>query len=321
MITIFFINYQLYIILLTQLKFPAILGYKTLSIIFDYALAFIIGHITANLHQKNQTFYFLSGYSLTLFLPTVILNSAYWGQADAIYAFFAITAIFYLIKGNYTLAFICLGLALALKLQALFILPIFGLIYIMRKEFSFLYFALIPLILYLTAVPALFMGRDFSAPFIIYQKQAGSYHFLSSGFNFWAIIGGENYFQLHSFAVLFTLTLITLGLGYIWSTYPKTLTPELIITMTVWCVWTCVMFFPSMHERYGFIAEVLIIPLITKNKYMFIPLTLMLIPVLMGYSTFLFNTGMHNNMYIALLYLFGYFIFSALLFSQCKLSE
>lgn len=80
MITIFFINYQLYIILLTQLKFPAILGYKTLSIIFDYALAFIIGHITANLHQKNQTFYFLSGYSLTLFLPTVILNSAYWGK-------------------------------------------------------------------------------------------------------------------------------------------------------------------------------------------------------------------------------------------------
>lgn len=81
------------------------------------------------------------------------------------------------------------------------------------------------------------------------------------------------------------------------------------------------MFFPSMHERYGFIAEVLIIPLITKNKYMLIPLTLMLIPVLIGYSAFLFNTGMHNNMYIALLYLFGYFIFSALLFSQRKLSE
>lgn len=107
------------------------------------------------------------------------------GQADTIYAFFGITAIFYLIKGDYTLAFICLGLALALKLQALFILPIFGLIYIMRKIFSFLYFALIPLILYLTALPALFMGRDFSAPLTIYHKQAGSYHFLSSGFHHW----------------------------------------------------------------------------------------------------------------------------------------
>lgn len=307
--------YQMYIVVITKMKLSATFGYKILSILFDYGLAVIIGFLSVFLFDtKNKNIIFLSGYSFTLFLPTVILNSSYWGQADSIYSFFAICSLLFLLRNKYLFSFISLGIAFGFKLQTVFILPVFLLVYLIKKNFSIFYFLLIPLTMYFIYIPSFIFGRSILSPISVYMNQVSEYKLLSSGINFWGIFGNGDYHNLHLFAIMLTLSILTMGLSYVWITHENNIDSEYIVQLTVWCIWTCVMFLPSMHERYGFIAELLMVPLLIKDRRMFLPFILMLIPVLSWYSVFLFNTVISNTTYISMVYLLGYLSFSYLIF-------
>ncbi len=79
------------------------------------------------------------------------------------------------------------------------------------------------------------------------------------------------------------------------------------------------MFLPAMHERYGFVIEMLIIALAVVNirKYFSICL-LMLIPILIEYSKYLFLTNNVPDFVLSLLYITGYIITTYLLFLTSK---
>ncbi|AVH75875.1 hypothetical protein [Weissella koreensis] len=311
--------YQMYIVLITKINVSAIFGYKILSILFDYGLAVVIGFLSVFLFDnKNKNYIFIAGYSFTLFLPTVILNSAYWGQADSIYSFFAILSLLFLLRNKYLFSFISLGIAFGFKLQTVFILPVFLLVYLIRKNFSIFYFLLIPVTMYFIYIPSFIFGRSILSPISVYMNQVSEYKLLSSGINLWGIFGNGDYHNLHFFAIILTLAILTICLSYVWITYENVINSEFILKLTVWCIWTCVMFLPSMHERYGFISELLMVPLLIKDRRMFLPFILMLIPVLSGYSVFLFHTVISNVTYISMIYLLGYLSFSYVIFITDK---
>lgn len=311
--------YQMYIVLITKINVSAVFGYKILSILFDYGLAIIIGFLSIFLFDtKNKNIIFMAGYSFTLFLPTVILNSAYWGQADSIYSFFAILSLLFLLRNKYLFSFISLGIAFGFKLQTVFILPVFLLVYLIRKNFSIFYFLLIPVTMYFIYIPSFIFGRSILSPISVYMNQVSEYKLLSSGINLWGIFGNGDYHNLHLFAIILTLSILTMCLSYVWITYENEIDSEFILKLTVWCIWTCIMFLPSMHERYGFISELLMVPLLIKDRRMFLPFILMLIPVLSGYSVFLFHTVISNTTYISMVYLLGYLSFSYVIFIKDK---
>ena len=118
--------YQLVIYLLSFIKGEAIYKIKNFSVIFDYVLAAGVYAFVKKISEKKA----LAAYSITLFLPTVWLNSALWGQCDAIYVSLIIVALYMLYTGRPVRSFILLGVAFAFKLQTVFIIPFYVFAYI-----------------------------------------------------------------------------------------------------------------------------------------------------------------------------------------------
>lgn len=313
------IPYQFIIFILTKLNFPAILAYKFISIFFDYLIAIMAGLISALLSSNSQHKYvnFVISYSFVAFSPLVILNSSFWGQADSIYSFFAITSLYFILKNKVLFSFIFLGLAFAFKLQTIFLLPIFVLIYFIKKNYSVLYFGIIPAMMYFLSIPGLLAGRSLLSPFTIYLNQTSSYKSMSMNVpNFWSLFNLNDYVHLHIFATLLSLGIITLGLGYFWITNFD-LSNESVVILAIWCVFTCMMFMPSMHERYNYIAEILIMIMCTYKSRFFLPAMCMLLPITTSYATYLFR--FENTLLVSMssvVYLFGYFVLSYWIFNN-----
>ena len=64
------------------------IGIKVVSALFDFLLGYFVYRIVA-LRYPGRWWPVLAG-TITLFLPTVVVNASMWGQADAMYAAFAV---------------------------------------------------------------------------------------------------------------------------------------------------------------------------------------------------------------------------------------
>lgn len=96
--------------LLTYLPTDPIISIKMVSIVCDFLCALAVMKIVYIVFKenKNKDFLALIVYGVVLFLPTVLLNSACWGQADSIYVAFIMLSIAALLEEKYLKAFILL---------------------------------------------------------------------------------------------------------------------------------------------------------------------------------------------------------------------
>ncbi|MCR4961554.1 MAG: hypothetical protein K6A74_08875, partial [Lachnospiraceae bacterium] len=155
--------YQTLIAILTLFPIKCLYSYKILSVIFDMALAFAVWTYVKNIFCEGKNDWrAIFAWALVWFTPTVFLNSAAWSQCDSIYTTFIVLALYYLQKEtdySYQKAFILYGLALSFKLQAVFFLPFLLFYWMKKKEFSLLNFLISPVMLVITGLPCLVMGR------------------------------------------------------------------------------------------------------------------------------------------------------------------
>ena len=132
------ILYQTIVALFKYIGDKSIYYYKILSIFFDFCMAISAAIFACELSkkEKNDKVFFIT-FAAVIMLPTVILNSAYWGQCDSIYTTFIILTLLYLYKGKYHSAFVFLGIAFAFKMQTIFIFPFIICFYIYKKPGSY----------------------------------------------------------------------------------------------------------------------------------------------------------------------------------------
>lgn len=219
-----------------------------------------------------------------LFIPTVIFNGALWKQCDAMYTCFIIIAIYYMIKDKYTTSFIFLGIAFAFKLQAIFVIPAFLIIYMVKKRFTIFQFCWIPAIFLLFGIPAVLAKRGLRATYFMYFMQTqetqsegyGMVSYLPNLYNF----GFDDYdYMLNSEAVLMIgVIFMFAALFMVWanrryvsgvgcdagaadvkassvkSRGADILCGENILYLAIWSAFTCCMFLPGMHERYDYMV-------------------------------------------------------------------
>ena len=136
--------YMTILALLTYLPINSLYSIKFVSIVFDFLLAISSGLLVKELVKQNKKIYFVLTYAILLFVPSVLLNGAYWCQCDSIYTTFIVLSLLFLVKEKYIPSFIMLGLSLSFKLQFIFILPLYLILYVMKKKFSILNFLIIP---------------------------------------------------------------------------------------------------------------------------------------------------------------------------------
>lgn len=154
------ISYLFILALLTYIPVNSLISIKFFSIIFDFALAILATNLVKK-YRKIEKFKEIICYAIFLFLPTVWLNSAVWAQCDAVYTSFILLSFIFLFNKKYKLSFLFLGIAFAFKLQTIFVLPIFIIVWIMRREFPLYYFLIVPIICVISCLPAVMVRKRF----------------------------------------------------------------------------------------------------------------------------------------------------------------
>ena len=270
---------------------------------FDFGLAVAGGMLIRTLGGSWTKA--LLGYITLLFMPTVVLNSSVWGQADSMFTMFAVFSLCFLFRKQYRAAFILYGLSFACKLQAIFLLPFF--VYMcVKDERSFLNFLWIPAAVYFVSLPALLAGRNLLSPILIYATQTSEYPSISCrALNLWMLFQNQEglidgYVPLHKYAIC--LTFIILGVGYLMMFRRKSDSSVQHLKYAAWCTWACFLFLPSMHDRYQYLCGILLLLIAvvsSKKEYGFYALLCELISLCI-YGVNLFAVEMTYDVYIML---------------------
>lgn len=285
--------YQFLIWVMTRFPLEPLHLYKILSCIGDYLLAGFAALLVYQLDSKNRLWNSIAVYAAILLNPVCFLNSAAWAQCDALFTSFAILGLYFLEKERYNWSLISLGISFSFKLQAVFFMPIYLFVYFTRRKFSIVRFSLIPAAMVATSIPLLFWGRNILETFYVYLRQSGAYTHMALNYpTFWTLVCSmmepQHYFYLKKAAIMLTVCILAFFM-ILWLRKKYAAKGRNMLIMTFILIYTCVLFLPSMHERYGYpyeICAILLAVLIPKT----VPLCLGLLLVsLCTYGTYIFE--------------------------------
>ena len=257
------------LLLLTYLPLKPIISIKLLSIFFDYVGAFAIMALLMDcVEESKKRLVGAISFLVVLCLPTAVVNSGYLAQSDGIWASLAILSFYLITRNKPVRGMLILGCALGMKLQAVFILPIILIYYFKRKSFSILHLLWIPVAIQLLSMPAVIAGCGWDVALRVFNRMLGRYPFLYYYYpNIWTYFQEAPYYVFGTAAIGITFIILLLfAVLVIKSKREHTLSHY--FEYTVWTSMTCAMFLPCMHERYNFLAEILIVGYaIIRPKY------------------------------------------------------
>jgi Gpi18-like mannosyltransferase len=255
------VPYQFLIALFSYLPIKSLYLYKALSVFFDLIVATYSAKLVTRVNPKIN---FVLPYTLVLALPTVVLDSSAWGQADSIYVAWLLIALWYLLNHNNVRAMLFYGIALAFKLQAILLLPFFAFVYWIRRDLRhWAQFGWAAVSLYAMNLPGFLAGRSFLTPLTVYAAQTTTYKTLALNIaNFpkliqllWPGISLTYYESIKWGLIALTGLILLVGFSFL---KRVDLTPKYFLLVATWSFWTCVMFLPSMHDRYTYLVMVLL---------------------------------------------------------------
>ena len=272
--------YLLYLIARFFPDIPVVIAVKLPALFADFICAYFVSLIVKIKHPGGQAS-LLSG-MITLFAPTVVLNSAFWGQADSLYTAGLLACIFFLLKRKHALAMLAFGIALAFKLQAVFLAP-FLLALFWRRDIRWKNFLIVPLILILALMPAWIAGRPILDLLNIYLFQTSQFELLTMNAPtifawFPATKMVFNHFYLPGVIIGIIAAFILFLLIY---KSARKLNQPVLVELALLSVLLIPFFLPKMHERYFYPADMISI------VFAFFFPRFFYIPILVGGVSFL----------------------------------
>ncbi|MDX6314702.1 MAG: hypothetical protein QOF44_4166, partial [Streptomyces sp.] len=251
----------------TYLPVPALVGVKAISIAFDLLLAFFVHRIVAQRYGRHS-WQPIAAAAVVLFLPTVATNSGWWAQADSIYSSLAVGGFYFVVRRRPWWACVFFGLAVSVKLQAIFIFPLL-LVLALCRWLPWRSLLAIPAVYLALDAPALLVGASPSDLLTIYARQTDSYQSLTLGapniYQFVTATDGSG--TLRKAGIVLT-ALVLLALTA-WVVLRRTgqkplrigwrrpeLTQNRLVLLAAASVIVVPYLLPSMHERYFYLADV-----------------------------------------------------------------
>lgn len=278
-----FANYNVtYLYLLAALSYlpvTPLVGIKVLSAAFDFLLGYFVYRLVA-LRHPGKWWPVLAG-ALTLFLPTVVVNASMWGQADAMYAAFAVGGVYFVLRKRPWLACTFIGIAFALKLQTVFLFPLLLLLVLLRFM-PWKTLLAIPLVYVVLDIPALLIGTSPAQLVSVYVAQTGTFDLLTlNAPNVYQYLGTSvTSSALRLTGILVTGFLVLALVVAVWWRRVEMSSTRIILAATV-SVLLVPYFLPAMHERYFFLADAL-----TVVAAFYLPRKLWALPVLEQFASF-----------------------------------
>ena len=322
------ILYQTLISIMTYLPIQSVVQYKLLSSLFDIPLALVAAAIyrdvrlsdkvtTPETRSRVRMQSWLVA-AVVWLLPTVMLNSSYWGQCDSLYATCCLATLYLLRRNSFVGAFVMLGLAFACKLQTVFILPIIGVYYLVQKRFSLFWILLSVVVMWLSGIVAFAYGRNLLAPILIYTGQVGHYQEMYMSFpSLWMLVGND-YWSMRWFAILLTFAVLAVGLWYCLNHRQNILSNERFYAVAAWFMWSMLLFLPSMHDRYAYLLDLLLVLLACWDRRFTKYAVITVLISLYYYGIYLFGDRGNGHVMAAVIYLVTYLHFTWTLVRQVE---
>ena len=280
--------YLLSLATLAEQFIPALVAIKVIPILFDLINAGIIYKI---LRLKYPAGY-APTFAMSIFLlaPTVMLNSAFWGQIDSLYTCLLLLATYCILTERPISAMLAFGISISIKAQAIFLAP-FLLLMAFKKKIPWYAFGLIPLTYLAMMLPAIFAGRSVADVTTIYLTQANTMQIPSVNSPNWYIFVPQSAYSV-STRIGFGVAILVLGIWVtIYSRRNFALHAETLLVAALASVALTPLLLPKMHDRYFYPADVLSLALaLYVPRVWFVPLAYQIISLL-AYSIFLFGVS------------------------------
>lgn len=310
------VPYLYFLAIISQCDVYELYLVKLTSILFDVLLAFFTMRLVG-LFRKSPAVR-LTAFIGVLWLPTVYLNGAFWGQCDVIYASFAVLGVYLALSDHPIGSVAAIAVSISFKLQGIFLLPAYFAFFLGRK-IKFRYFFVFPVVYVLTILPAVFAGRSFRELLLLYFNNTTT---IGSGLNY----NSSSIYALFDFGALPVEAAARIGIllaaffcaaVYVWLFIRRDEINDR--TLLGVCVLFCIgvpFLLPHMHDRYFFMADVLTFALAVIAPKTSLAAAFVSFGSLLGYYAYLkmrYLIPMRWGaaaMVLALLITAGYIIFS-----------
>lgn len=268
---------------------PLILKIKAVWILFDVLLAFFTYRIVA-LRWPGRRIATVTAL-VTVLLPTVVLNASVLGQADAMWASFALGGVYYLLRGSPWWGVALCGVSFAFKPQGVFLFPLL-LLLALSGTIRWRTLLAAPAAFLVLDIPALLIGRDPVELLSIYDMdrqgrivEALTYR-AASVYNFVPAVVRVD--TVRTLGYVFTAAMV-LGVCYVLVVRALEMTrTRILLAATLFSIMVPFLL-PGMHERYFFLADVLTVVLaVHLPRLWFVPL-LVQAASLLSYEDYLFG--------------------------------
>ena len=271
------IPYLYFLALFSYLPLRDLYLIKLLSVFFDVLLAWgcamLLGRVTGSRARR------LACYFTVLFLPTVLLNGALWGQCDGVYVALAVISVWLALEGKPVGSVLCMTLSFGFKLQAVFVMPIFA-VFLMQGKLRWKHLLLFPAAYVLLVLPAVLLGRPFLDTLTLYFSQTGS------------IGSGLNYNSPSVFAIFWQITekepasTIAILAAVAWVNRER-LGDRAVIALALLFAIGIPFLLPHMHDRYFYAADILSVVLAYAMPPLWLAAPLTQFASLLGYHAYL----------------------------------
>lgn len=262
---------------------------KLLSILFDvllaWAAALLLGRFTQSAARRLGVFF------AVLMLPTVFLNGAVWAQCDSIYTALALLGIYCALDGRPAAAMVLAALSFGFKLQAVFILPVYAVLWIYGK-LSWRHFLIFPAVYVALVLPAVLLGRPFTETLTLYLDQTSS---IGAGLNYnspsvyaffqYTLPSAYND-AASALGVACAIAYMAAVLG-VCLAFRSRLTERAVLAAAVLLAIGIPFLLPHMHERYFFAADILSVVLAFAAPMYAAAALLVQFASLLGYHAYL----------------------------------
>ncbi|MCL2084028.1 MAG: conjugal transfer protein TraL [Oscillospiraceae bacterium] len=262
--------YLYFLALISYLPLSDLLLIKSLSVLFDILLAAALYRAAA---ARSSSASAAVVFAAALLWPTFILNSAYWGQCDSIYAAFCVMSYERAMAGRPKTSVIMAGAAFAFKLQTVFFLPVFLVLWAAGRVKP-RHAVLFPLPYIITSLPAAAMGWTPGRIVGVYTGQAGIYssYLTLNAPSIFAFLPKDTPKQPYFTAgiILAAAFCIAAAAHALRKRPDQTAVYAAMITLGVpWLL-------PSMHDRYFYLAEAfMLLYAAARPRYALLPVMVM----------------------------------------------
>ncbi|MBA3943685.1 MAG: glycosyltransferase family 39 protein [Herpetosiphonaceae bacterium] len=264
--------YLLYGVSVLFHRLAPVIAVKLPALVCDFICGWFVYRLVRLKYDRREVP--LLAFFATIFAPTVVLNSAMWGQADSIYTTALVACVYFLATERPAYAWVAFGVAFAFKLQAIFLAPLL-LALLLRRQVAWKYVLLVPLVYLIAIVPAGLAGRPWRELLLIYANQSEAYRELTMGApNMYTWLPNERYDALYGPGLIWAVIMCFLFVVLVYKS-EISITHTTLVQLALLSVLLVPYVTPKMHERYFFPADVLsIVWGFYLPKYFWVPLVI-----------------------------------------------